>query len=167
MILLKILQGLFLVVLTGVLSVGGLLTASAFKWANDIRTDENLDLSKLDTDTSSFSATSQVYDRNGSLIGNILPYAVEGRATTNRIPVTLDQVSPAALQAIIAYEDDEYFNHYGFDLPGIAKAFYEQFLGSQGRGGSSITTQVIKNELRAQGQGTHARSRVGASFNQT
>jgi penicillin-binding protein 1A len=147
MILLKILQGLFLVVLTGVLSVGGLLTASAFKWANDIRTDESLDLSKLDTDTSSFTATSQVYDRNGALIGNILPWVTEGRATTNRIPVTLDQVSPAALQAIIASEDDEYFKHYGFDLPGIAKAFYEQFLGSQGRGGSSITTQVIKNEL--------------------
>ncbi len=146
MILLKILQGLFLVLLTGVLSVGGLLTASAFKWANDIRTDENLDLSKLDTDTSSFAATSQVYDRNGTLIGNILPYS-DTRATTNRIPVTLDQVSPAALQAIIAYEDDEYFKHYGFDLPGIAKAFYEQFLGSQGRGGSSITAQVIKNEL--------------------
>jgi penicillin-binding protein 1A len=147
MILLKILQGLFLVVLTGVLSVGGLLTASVFKWANDIRTDESLDLSKLDTDTSSFTATSQVYDRNGTLIGNILPYIGDDRATTNRIPVTLEQVSPAALQAIIAYEDDEYFVHYGFDLPGIAKAFYEQFLGSQGRGGSSITTQVIKNEL--------------------
>lgn len=147
MILLKVLQGLFLVLLTVVLSVAGLLTASAFKWANDIRTDPALDLSKLDTDTSSFTATSQVYDRNGALIGNILPYIGEGRATTNRIPVTLDQVSPAALQAIIAYEDDQYFEHYGFDLPGIAKAFYEQFLGSQGRGGSSITTQVIKNEL--------------------
>jgi penicillin-binding protein 1A len=147
MILLKVLQGLFLVVLTGILSVGGLLTASAFKWANDIRTDENLDLSKLDADTSSFTATSQVFDRNGTRIGDILPYIGDDRATTNRILVTLEQVSPAALQAIIASEDDQFFEHYGFDLPGIAKAFYEQFLGSQGRGGSSITTQVIKNEL--------------------
>jgi membrane peptidoglycan carboxypeptidase len=147
MILLKILQGLFLLLLTGVLSVAGLLTASVFKWANDVRTDENLDLSKLEADTTTFTATSQVYDRNGSLIGNILPWVGEGRATTNRIPVTLEQVSPAALQAIIVSEDDQFFEHYGFDLPGIAKAFYEQFLGSQGRGGSSITTQVIKNEL--------------------
>jgi penicillin-binding protein 1A len=147
MILLKILQGLFLLLLTGALSVAGLLTASVFKWSNDIRTDESLDLSKLEADTSSFTATSQVYDRNGNLIGNILPYIGDDRTTTNRIPVTLDQVSPAALQAIIVSEDDQFFEHYGFDLPGIAKAFYEQFLGSQGRGGSSITTQVIKNEL--------------------
>jgi penicillin-binding protein 1A len=145
--LLKILQGLFLLVLAVVLSVAGLLTASAFKWAHDIETDPALDLSKLDTDISGFTATSQVFDRNGTRIGEILPYFGEGRETTNRIPVTLDQVSPAALQAIIAYEDSEFFSHYGFDLPGIAKAFYEQFFGSQGRGGSTITTQVIKNEL--------------------
>ncbi len=147
MILLKVLQGLFLLLLTGILSVAGLLTASAFKWANDIRTDPALDLSQLDTDTSSFTATSQVFDRNGTHIGDILPYVEGDRATTDRIPVTLDQVSPAALQAIVASEDDQYFEHYGFDLPGIAKAFYEQFLGSGGRGGSTITTQVIKNEL--------------------
>jgi penicillin-binding protein 1A len=145
--LLKVLQGLFLVLLTLALSVAALLTASAFKWANDIQTDTALDLSKLDTDTSEFAATSQVFDRNGTRIGEILPYFGEGRETTNRIPVTLDQVSPAALQAIIAYEDSEFFSHYGFDLPALARAFYEQFFGSQGRGGSTITTQVIKNEL--------------------
>jgi penicillin-binding protein 1A len=145
--LLKVLQGIFLLVLAAVLSVVGLLTASAFKWAHDIQTDPALDLSKLDTDISGFTATSQVFDRNGTRIGEILPYFGEGRETTNRIPVTLDQVSPAALQAIIAYEDSEFFSHYGFDLPGIARAFYEQFFGSQGRGGSTITTQVIKNEL--------------------
>ncbi|MGL4609822.1 MAG: transglycosylase domain-containing protein [Trueperaceae bacterium] len=143
---LKILQGLFLVALTLALSVTGLLTASAFKWANDIQTDPALDLAQLDTDTSSFAATSQVFDRNNSRIGEILPYS-ETLETTNRIPVTLEQVSPAALQAIMGYEDSDFFAHYGFDLPGIAKAFYEQFFGSQGRGGSTITTQVIKNEL--------------------
>jgi penicillin-binding protein 1A len=75
-----------------------------------------------------------------------LPF-IDDRATTNRIPVTLDEVSPAALQAIIAYEDSDYFSHYGFDLPALARAFYEEFFGSQGRGGSTITTQVIKNVL--------------------
>jgi penicillin-binding protein 1A len=145
--LLKTLQGLFLLVLAGVLSVAGLLTASAFRWAHDIQTDPALDLSKLETDISGFTATSQVFDRNGTRIGEILPSFGEGRETTNRIPVTLDQVSPAALQAIIAYEDRDFFSHYGFSVPGIAKAFYEQFFGAQERGGSTITTQVIKNEL--------------------
>jgi penicillin-binding protein 1A len=134
----KILQGLLLLLLTGVLSIASLLTASAFKWANELP-----DLSSLDT--YEFTATSQVFARDGTLIGEILPSLGNDGATTNRIPVNLDQVSPAALQAIIAYEDDQFFKHYGFDLPGIAKAFYEQFFGSEGRGGSTITTQVIKN----------------------
>jgi penicillin-binding protein 1A len=142
--LLKVLQGLFLLLLTVALSVAGLLTASAFKWANDIQIDPALDLSILDS--YDFTATSQVFARDKTQIGEILP-VIDDSATTNRIPVTLDEVSPAALQAIIAYEDDEYFKHYGFDLPGIAKAFYEQFFGSEGRGGSTITTQVIKNVL--------------------
>ena len=129
-----------LLILTGVLSVTALLTASAFKWANELP-----DLSSLDT--YEFTATSQVFARDGTLIGEILPSLGENQSTTNRIPVNLDQVSPAALQAIIAYEDDQFFRHYGFDLPGIAKAFYEEFFGNEGRGGSTITTQVIKNVI--------------------
>ena len=134
----KIIQGLLLLILTGGLSVAALLTASAFKWANELP-----DLSSLDT--YEFTATSQVFDSDGTLIGEILPSLGANGQTTNRIPVNLDQVSPAALQAIIAYEDDQFFKHYGFDLPGIAKAFYEEFFGNEGRGGSTISTQVIKN----------------------
>jgi membrane peptidoglycan carboxypeptidase len=136
----KIIQGLLLIILTGVLSVAALLTASAFKWANELP-----DLSSLDT--YQFTATSQVFARDGTLLGEILPSLGEGQSTTNRIPVNLDQVSPAALQAIVAYEDDQFFKHYGFDLPGIAKAFYEEFFGDEGRGGSTISTQVIKNVI--------------------
>ena len=61
----------------------------------------------------------------------------------------MDEVSPAALQAIVAYEDDQFFDHYGFDLPAIARAFYEEFVGGGDRGGSSITTQLVKNTVLA------------------
>jgi hypothetical protein len=60
--LLKVLQGLFLILLTLALSVAALLTASAFKWANDIQTDPALDLSQLDN--YDFTATSQVFARD-------------------------------------------------------------------------------------------------------
>ncbi len=137
---LKILQGVFLIVAALVLSVVAFLVASAFKWANELP-----DLRQLDTRT--FTATTRLYARDGTQIGEILPAIGTDRETTNRIPVSLHEVSPALLQAIVAYEDDDFFRHYGFGVLSIAKAFYEEFFGDEGRGGSTITTQVIKNEL--------------------
>ncbi len=137
----KIVQGLFIVVLAGVLSVGSLLASSALKWAQELPSLEALDALK-------FSTTSQVFANDGTTrIGVLVPAMGEDRESTNRIPVTLDQVSPAALLAIVAYEDDDFFNHYGVDALGILRAAYEEFLGDAGRGGSTITTQVIKNVL--------------------
>ncbi len=137
----KIVQGLFIVVLAGVLSVGSLLASSALKWAQELPSLEALDALK-------FSTTSQVFANDGSTrIGVLVPAMGEDRESTNRIPVTLDQVSPAALLAIVAYEDDDFFSHYGVDALGILRAAYEEFLGDAGRGGSTITTQVIKNVL--------------------
>jgi penicillin-binding protein 1A len=137
---LKMYQALVVVLLTAVLSVASLLTASALKWAGELP-----DLAELDA--LEYTSTSQVFSSDGRLIGEILPLAGEGRETTNRIPVALDDISPAAVAAIIAYEDDEFFEHYGFDIPALLRATYEEFLGSGDRGGSTITTQVVKNTV--------------------
>ena len=136
----KVLQGIFLVILTVVLSVAALLTASAFKWAEELPPVSEVEGLK-------FTATSQIFSANGTPIGEILPYIGEDRELTNRVNVSLDEVSPAVLWAVVASEDDQFFEHYGFDIPGIAKATYLEFLGDGGRGGSTITTQVIKNTL--------------------
>ena len=136
----KVLQGIFLVILTVVLSVAALLTASAFKWAEELP-------SISEVEGLEFTATSQIFAANGEPIGEIVPYIGEDRELTNRVNVSLDEVSPAVIWAVIASEDDQFFEHYGFDIPGIAKATYLEFLGDGGRGGSTISTQVIKNTL--------------------
>lgn len=137
----KLVQGLFLLLLTGVLSVGSLLASSGLKWSHELPSLEKLDALE-------FSATSQVYARDGDTrIGLIVPVMGERRESTNRIPVSLDEVSPAALQAIVAYEDDQFYRHYGMDIAAFLRAVYEEFLGDSSRGGSTITTQVIKNTL--------------------
>ncbi len=139
--MIKLIQGVFLVVLTAVLSVTGLLTSSALKWAGELPSLDSLDALE-------FSATSMVYANDGvTRIGSIVPVMGEDRESTNRITVSLDEVSPAALQAIVAYEDNQFYEHYGIDLPAFVRAVYEEFLGDQQRGGSSITSQVIKNTL--------------------
>jgi membrane peptidoglycan carboxypeptidase len=136
----KIVQGIFLVLLAGVLSLAAFVTASAFKWAQGLP-----DFSTLDT--FEYGSTSQIFSQDGQLIGEILPVAGTNRYSTDRIPVTIKQVSPAALEAIVSSEDSDFFHHYGFDTSAIVKAVYEQFFGNQNRGGSTITDQVIKNTV--------------------
>ncbi len=137
----KLVQGLFLLLLTAALSFLALLTSSALKWSSELPSLDGLDALE-------YTSTSIVYASDGvTRIGQIVPAEGESRVSTNRIPVSLDEVSPAALAAIVAYEDDQYFSHYGMDLLAVMRAAYEEFFGSAQRGGSTITTQVIKNTL--------------------
>jgi membrane peptidoglycan carboxypeptidase len=138
----RIVQGVALLLFATVLSVGTWFAVAALKWSQELP-----DLAPVLA--LEFTATSEVYARDGSRIGLIVPVTGEDRASTNRVPVGLDEISPAALQAIVAYEDDRFFDHYGFDLPAIARAFYEEFVGGGDRGGSSITTQLVKNTVLA------------------
>ncbi|MEJ2292762.1 MAG: transglycosylase domain-containing protein, partial [Deinococcales bacterium] len=136
----KVVQGLFLLALTAVLSFVALLGSSALHWAQDLPSLDQVDALE-------YTSNTEVYARDGTRIGTIVPAVGKNKEPTNRIPVTLDQVSPAALEAIVASEDDQFFRHYGFDLPGIAKATFQEFFGHSRRGGSTITTQVIKNTV--------------------
>ncbi|MEX2535638.1 MAG: transglycosylase domain-containing protein [Trueperaceae bacterium] len=136
----RIVQAVLVLLLTGALSVASLLTASALKWAGELP-------SLAELDALEYTSTSQVFSSDGRLIGEILPLAGEGRETTNRIPVSLDDVSPAAVAAIVAYEDDRFFEHYGFDVLSLFRATYEEFFGDASRGGSTVTAQVIKNTV--------------------
>ena len=139
----KVLQGIVLVVLAALLSVSAFVAAAALKWSSELPSLDGLYALE-------FSATNEVFARDGTTqIGVLVPTVGEDQASTDRTPVSLDEVSAAALQAIVAYEDDQFFEHYGFDLPAIARAFYEEFLSDSGRGGSTITTQVIKNTVLA------------------
>jgi penicillin-binding protein 1A len=136
----KIVQAVLLLLMTGLLSLVALFGASALKWANELPSLEALDALE-------FTATSQVFARDGTQIGQLVPVTGEDRESTNRIPVALDEISPAALQAIIAYEDAQFYRHYGFNPLSVARAFYEEFFGDAERGGSTITTQVVKNTV--------------------
>ncbi len=136
----KVLRGIFLLVLTPVLAVAALLGASAFRWALELPPVSEIE--KLE-----YAATSQFFDTNGRIIGTILPVAGTGGPTTNRTVVTLGEVAPPVLWAIVSSEDDGFFQHYGFDTLSLLRATYEEFLGSGGRGGSTLTTQVVKNTL--------------------
>jgi len=63
-----------------------------------------------------------------------------------RRPVRMDQVSRDLVNAVVAAEDDNFFDHSGVSLSGIARAFWVNFRGGEIRqGGSTLTQQLVKN----------------------
>ncbi|MFQ6021473.1 MAG: penicillin-binding protein 1A [Acidiferrobacterales bacterium] len=63
-----------------------------------------------------------------------------------RILLTADQVPPLLIKAILAAEDDDFYNHYGVDFLGIARATWHNLrTGTHSQGASTITMQVARN----------------------
>ncbi len=90
------------------------------------------------------TATSTLYARDGTPLAQIASVE-EGRAI-HRSLVRLEEVSPAAVAAVVFSEDRRFFQHYGVDFVRILGALYAIARGDL-QGGSTITTQVIKNTL--------------------
>lgn len=59
--------------------------------------------------------------------------------------MSIDEVSPYFPLAVIASEDQRFFEHNGFDFEQIEKALQEIESGIRFRGASTITQQVAKN----------------------
>lgn len=75
--------------------------------------------------------------------GNIL-YAIHGEE--NREIVAVKDISPYLIDATIAIEDDEFYDHFGFDMPCLGKAVLHEIFGlGIRRGCSTITQQLVKN----------------------
>ena len=69
--------------------------------------------------------------------------------------VAYDDISPFMRSAIIAIEDERYYENQGVDVRGIGRAFYQDVVsGGPRQGGSTITQQFVKNALEAQSERT-------------
>ena len=72
-----------------------------------------------------------------------------------RILVESDEIAPSLKQAVVAIEDERFYEHRGIDYLGIARALQQDiFSGGAVQGGSTITQQFVKNALEAQGSRT-------------
>jgi penicillin-binding protein 1A len=68
-----------------------------------------------------------------------------------RIIVTGDQIGAYAKYAVIAVEDQRFYENSGVDLRGIGRAFFQDVVQRrQAQGGSTIAQQFVKNALQAQ-----------------
>lgn len=67
-------------------------------------------------------------------------------ALESRQPITLDDVPPAVVQAVLAIEDQRFYDHEGLDLRRIGGAFVANVkAGGIAQGGSTVTQQLAKN----------------------
>ncbi len=59
--------------------------------------------------------------------------------------VPLNQISPDLQHAVIAAEDERFYQHHGFDWQQIQVAAQEDMEGGRTRGASTLTQQLVKN----------------------
>jgi membrane peptidoglycan carboxypeptidase len=65
----------------------------------------------------------------------------------NRVVVQLSQISTKLQQAVVAVEDNRFYEHKGVDVHGLARALVSDLEGKSVQGGSTITQQYVKQVL--------------------
>lgn len=96
-----------------------------------------LDLSKLQD----MESASIVYDRNGEVLGKI--------HKENRDTIAIDDMPFDLMQALVAKEDSQFYEHHGVSYRGIARALLKNWRADGIReGASTITQQLARNSFR-------------------
>lgn len=80
----------------------------------------------------------RVYSSDGLLISEF--------GSERRIPIDYEDTPQRLIDAVLASEDDNFFNHLGVDFFGLVRAALANFSsGRSGQGASTITMQVARN----------------------
>jgi penicillin-binding protein 1A len=85
-----------------------------------------------------FQVPLRVYTRDQKLIAEF--------GEKKRAPLSYEEIPSLMVQAVLAAEDNRFFEHPGVDYQGLLRAvFYLIRTGEKGQGGSTITMQVARN----------------------
>ncbi len=115
------------------LGIGGLLLSLFLLSFSDLPDTEELENPKSEL-------ASQVIADDGSVLGR---YFIE-----NRVPVDFSELSPFVEQALVATEDERYYQHSGIDFRALGRSVIKTFLlGDKSSGGASTITQQLAKLL--------------------
>jgi membrane peptidoglycan carboxypeptidase len=81
----------------------------------------------------------------------------------NRVPLSLQQINPYVVAALLATEDDRFYEHGALDPKGLVRAFLRNQGGASLQGGSTISQQYVKNLLLTNATTDANRSAVTAA----
>jgi membrane peptidoglycan carboxypeptidase len=82
---------------------------------------------------------SAILDRHGKVLAYYYPRGID------RVPVTYSQIAPVMRQAIVAIEDDRFYQHGAIDFRGTARALMNNLQHKSVQGGSTLAQQYVKN----------------------
>ena len=110
-------------------------------------------------DTTGLPQRSAIYDSSGKLITYV--YSVDQSKDAaypglNRQPVSYNQISKAMLVAIVAIEDNRFWDHGALDVKGTFRALVNDLEHKPVQGGSTLEQQYVKNVLILQSEGDKA-----------
>ena len=98
------------------------------------------DIEDLQNPISRYS--SQVYSSDGKLMGTY------STSRDNRISVSYNNMSPHLIHALIATEDERFYEHSGIDFIALTRAVIKRgFMGQESAGGGSTITQQLAKQL--------------------
>ena len=87
-------------------------------------------------------SASLVYSADGKIIGT---YNVD---RANRIPVSYSKLSPHLVHALVATEDERFYEHSGIDFIALGRAIVKRgVMGQASAGGGSTITQQLAKQL--------------------
>lgn len=83
----------------------------------------------------------KIYDSEGNLMDTLI---TDG---SNRVPVALEKIPEYLQYAFIDIEDERFETHNGVDIKGIFRAAYQTLFAGDVQGASTITQQLLKNNV--------------------
>ncbi len=128
----KVVMGLGIAFFVGWVMVVSLIAAVYFEAYGKLP--QQADLQQIDN-----AQASEIYAEGNVLIGK---YYVE-----NRTSMTLDNISPNVVNALIATEDSRFYQHSGIDYRGLVRVAVKTIMlqKESSGGGSTISQQLVKN----------------------
>lgn len=132
----KLIGSLFILIFIGLFSLLFMETTREFTTSKTLHKvlDESVELEKM-----TLSYNSVVLDKNRKVFSDV--YSSE-----NRIKLPYEEIPSSVIEAFIAAEDQSFYEHPGFDMTGIARAFLVNFQSQKvAQGGSTVTQQLARN----------------------
>ncbi|MDX6236008.1 MAG: hypothetical protein QOG10_823 [Kribbellaceae bacterium] len=127
-------------VLSGALAAGLAIPFAGLAGFGTEKTAQTLQSLPQELTTDPLAVKSRIVAADGTWIANLYEQ--------NRVPVKLDQINPIMRKALVAIEDDRFYQHGALDAKGTLRAMLRnQSQGSVQQGGSSITQQYVKISL--------------------
>jgi penicillin-binding protein 1A len=127
---------LFIILFIGIFTLFFMETTKEMSSAQSLQTvlDEAVELEQVTLHTNSL-----ILDRDGNTVSDIF-------SAENRIYLPYNEIPDMFKHAFLAAEDQSFFEHPGFDMTGIARAFVVNMQHqSIEQGGSTITQQLARN----------------------